>query len=251
VDVGGEDLVESKAISPSNSDFAGPVVLIVDDHQMVAEALQRALGARGFSCHLAVLDSAEAVVDQAIRIAPDLILLDLNLGPIDGLELMRSLRAARQRVLVVTGCEDQRRLAAAVALGSMGWIAKARPFEEILEAAESACKDRPVFAPQSRVQLTTTGRQYVDVENDFRARIAALTPREREVLHAIVCGDNAQAMADRFVVSLGTIRTHIRSVLTKLEVSSQVAAAAVAVEWAASRNGLDRSDLLAPLHLIA
>lgn len=221
-------------------------VLIVDDHLMLAEALQRALTARGFRCEVAELGSAEAVVEQAARTSPDLILLDLHLGSIDGLQLVAPLGAAG-RVLVVTSCEDHRRLAAAVALGSIGWVAKARPFEELIDAAVSACTNRPMLAPERRDRLVATGRQYVDSDGEVQARMARLTPREREVLAAIVHGDSAQAMSERFVVSVGTVRSHIASVLAKLGVPSQLAAAAVALGWAASKRGLDHEDLLVPL----
>lgn len=226
---------------------ADPLVLIVDDHQMLAEALGRGLSARGFHCHVADLRSADAVVKEAWRLSPDLVLLDLDLGAMDGLQLIRSLRAAGRRVLVVTGCDDHQRLAAAVALGSVGWVAKARPFEEVLDAAESAYRDQPLLRPENRDHLTETGRQYVASDAEVQARIAKLTPREREILHAIIRGETAQEMAEDFVLSVGTVRSHIGSVLAKLGVSSQLAAAAVAVGWAASKRGLDREDLLSPL----
>lgn len=221
-------------------------VLIVDDHRMLADALGRALTGRGFSCEVADVHSASVILEHAARLSPDLVLLDLDLGPVDGLELVGELRARGLRVLVVSSCEDHGRLAAAVALGSLGWVAKARPFEEMLDAAESACRDRPLLSPGLRDELINAGREYVDLEDDVRSRIAALTPREREVLDAIIRGDSAQDMADDFVVSLGTVRNHIQSVLAKLGVSSQLSAAAVAVRWAVARRGLDGESLLAP-----
>ena len=239
--------MENLRSTPSDPATARPLVLIVDDHQMLAEALGRGLTARGFQCQIAGLRSADAVTKEASRLSPDLVLLDLDLGSMDGLQLIRSLRAAGRRVLVVTGCDDQKRLAAAVALGSVGWVAKARPFEEVLDAAESAYRDRPLLRPEHREHLTKTGRQYVTSDAEVQGRIAKLTPREREVLHAIIRGDTAQEMAEDFVLSVGTVRSHIGSVLAKLGVSSQLAAAAVAVGWAASKRGLDREDLLSPL----
>jgi DNA-binding NarL/FixJ family response regulator len=221
-------------------------VLIVDDHRMLADAFERALTARGFSCEVADVASASVILDQAARMSPDLVLLDLDLGGVDGLELVGELRARGLRVLVVTSCEDHGRLAAAVALGSLGWVAKARPFEEMLDAAASACRDRPLLPPRVREELINAGREYVDLEGDVGSRIAALTPREREVLEAIIRGESAQEMADDFVVSLGTVRNHIQSVLAKLGVSSQLSAAAIAVRWAVAKRGLDRENLLAP-----
>lgn len=214
---------------------------------MLAETMGQALGARGIQCHVAELHSSRTVLAEAVRVSPDLVILDLDLGPIDGLDLVRSLRAAGQRVLVVTGCEDTRRLAAAIALGAVGWIAKARSFDEILQAVESACRDRPLQSQETRDGLANAGRQYIALQGDVMARMDALTPREREILSCIVSGETAEEMADRFVISLGTVRTHIRSVLAKLGVSSQLAAAAVAVEWAASRRGIHPDDLLVPL----
>jgi len=239
--------------TPSESEVpksAYPVVFIVEDHQMLAETLGQALDARDMHCFVADLHSSLTVLAEAARIAPDLVILDLDLGPIEGLDLVRSLRAAGQRVLVVTGCEDTRRLAAAIALGAVGWISKARPFEEILHAVESACRDRALQPQETRDDLATAGRQYIAQYGDVMARIAALTPREREILNGIVSGETAEEMADRFVISLGTVRTHIRSVLAKLGVSSQLAAAAVAVDWAASKRGLHRDDLLVPLRSV-
>ena len=151
-------------------------------------------------------------------------------------------------MLVVTGCEDHRRLAAAVALGAVGWVAKARPFEQVLEAAASACRDRPMLAPERRNRLVRAGQQNGQQRRrgpreDGHARL----PGEREVLDAMIRGEAAHDMAERFVVSVGTVRSHIASVLAKLGVSSQLAAAAVAVQWAASKRGLDHEDLLASL----
>jgi DNA-binding NarL/FixJ family response regulator len=103
------------------------------------------------------------------------------------------------------------------------------------------------LSPEHRESLATTGRKYVTGDADVQCRIAKLTPREREILHAIIRGETAQEMAEDFVLSVGTVRSHIGSVLAKLGVSSQLAAAAVAVGWAASKRGLDREDLLSPL----
>jgi DNA-binding NarL/FixJ family response regulator len=232
-------------------DVARRVVLIVDDHRLMAEALERALAGRGFCCHVADLESPQGIVDQALRICPDLVLLDLDLGPIDGLQLVRPLRVAGHRVLVLTGCEDPRRLGATVALGSVGWVLKDRPFEQVVEAAEAACRDRPLLSSQRRDDLATAGWDYVQRDRATQARMSTLTQREQEVLNGIVRGDTAQEIADRLLLSLGTVRTHIRSVLSKLGVSSQLAAVAVAMQWAASKRGLDRADLLASLCSIA
>ena len=230
-------------------DSARANILIVDDHRMLADAMARALSSRGYSCRVADLRSASAVVEVAVAATPDLVLLDLDLGSIDGLGLIGPLRSRGLPVLVVTGCEDKGRLAAAVASGSVGWVSKSRPFEEVLEAVQLACRPGSLLAPKQHEALKTTGKHSIDSDAEIRSRIAMLTPRELEVLTCFVHGDNAQDIADHFVVSLGTVRTHIRSVLSKLGVSSQLAAAALAVDCVAAKRGLDREDLLAPLRM--
>jgi DNA-binding NarL/FixJ family response regulator len=104
-----------------------------------------------------------------------------------------------------------------------------------------------MLAPERRDRLVRAGQQYMNNDGEVRARMATLTPREREVLDAMIRGEAAHDMAEHFVVSVGTVRSHIASVLAKLGVSSQLAAAAVAVQWAASKRGLDHEDLLASL----
>jgi DNA-binding CsgD family transcriptional regulator len=99
---------------------------------------------------------------------------------------------------------------------------------------------------ERRDDLAAEGRSYVAQHGDVWSRIAALTPREREVLNGIIRGETAEEMAESFVISIGTVRTHIRAVLAKLGVSSQLAAVALAIEWSASKRGLDRDDLLVP-----
>jgi two-component system, NarL family, nitrate/nitrite response regulator NarL len=225
----------------------GPAILIVDDHRMLADALASVLTAKGYHCEVAELDGIDSVPSQAVVLRPELTLLDLDLGCANGLELIGPIRATGSRVLVVTACEDQQRLAAAVALGAVGWVNKARRFEVVIEAAETAVRDRPLLPSLRHQDLANVGKGYLDVDLELRTRIDRLTTREKEVLAGIARGANAQDMAEEFVVSIGTVRTHIRSVLTKLGVSSQVAAAALAVQWSASRRGLDRNELLSPL----
>lgn len=221
--------------------------LIVEDHRMLADALAAALRARGFICELAETDRPASVVQHALRIRPGLAMLDLDLGRTDGLELVRPLRSSGARVLVVTGCRDESRLAAAIALGAVGYVSKSRPFEDLLDAAESAALGRPIVELPQRQELVRLGQTHIEAEFDLKARMAQLTGREREIVLAMVQGLSAQAVADRFVVSVGTVRSHIRAVLMKLGVSSQLAAVALVQQLAASRLGMDVEECLARL----
>jgi DNA-binding NarL/FixJ family response regulator len=218
-------------------------VFIVEDHQMLAEALALGLVSRGFECRMADLFSLEATLSDAAHWGPALVLLDLDLGAADGLSLVRKFRAIGARVLVITGCRDESRLAAAIALGAAGWVNKTEAFEQLLVAAERAARDEPLLALVRREELTELGREQLKAEADLRTRAALLTPREREVLAAIAEGSSAQVVADQFVISLGTARAHIRSILIKLGVSTQLAAVAIARQLVATRRGIAPDDI--------
>jgi two-component system, NarL family, nitrate/nitrite response regulator NarL len=213
-------------------------VLIVEDHTMLAEALALGLRNRGFACRVADSSGTKATLDEAARWHPALVLLDLDLGAADGLSLVRGLRATGARVLVITGCRDESRLAAAVALGAAGWVSKTEAFESFISAAERAVRNEPLIGLVRLEELTHLGRERLREEADLRTRAAQLTPREREVLAAMADGTTAQGLSERFTISIGTARAHIRSILMKLGVSTQLAAVAMARQLVATRRGI-------------
>ncbi len=202
-------------------------VLIVEDHQMLAEALALSLGARGFDCRVAEVAGREGILAQAARQRPGLVLLDLDLGGTDGLDLVPGLGATGARVLVVTGYTDEARLAEAVALGVTGWVSKTEPFERLLDAAEVAMSGRRQFPSGDLGHLQDIGRDRLAEQRDLCRRLSELTGREHEVLLALSEGRTANEIAGDLYISVGTVRSHIHAVLTKLGVSSQLAAVAL------------------------
>lgn len=201
-------------------------IFIVEDHEMLAQTLALALGAKGFECATADLGGPERIFEQAARIRPGVVLLDLDLGESDGLDVITGLRASGARVLVLTGCKNESRIAAALALGASGWVNKAQAFEQLLDAVQAAVDDRPLLRMDELEKLTTVGRARLESERDLKGRVARLTAREREVLVAMSEGKSVRQIADELIVSLATVRSHIRAILTKLGVSTQLAAVA-------------------------
>lgn len=210
------------------ADLAARSILIVEDHALLAHTLLLGLAGRGLTARAARPGGAEAVIEQATYLRPVLVLLDLDLGGVDGLDLLPALRALGARVLVVTAERDESRLAAAIALGAYGWVSKTEPFERLLEAVEMILEGRPLLTRAGLQQLATTGRERLEEDRDLKDRMALLTAREHEVLRALEEGHSAQDIARQLVVSIGTVRSHIRAILTKLGVSTQLAAVALA-----------------------
>lgn len=218
-------ITSDKQLSPEGDEASG-LVFIIEDHEMLAEALALGLTGNGFRSIIAEFRDTESILDQARRLRPSLALLDLDLAGRSGLDLVSELRAIGTRVLMVTGSRDQGALAAGFALGAVGWVSKTEPFEVLLEAAEKALHDSPLFTMAMYEELTRLGRERLEVERDLTERMSRLTRREDEVLAALCSGKCAQEIAEESFVSLGTVRNHIHAILTKLGVSTQLAAVA-------------------------
>ncbi len=194
---------------------------------MLAQTLALALAPR-FECSVASLRGPVGVVDQAVWLHPDLVLLDLGLGPADGLDLIPGLLSSGAQVLLITGTTDEARLGAALALGASGWVIKSQPFERLVRAVETVMERRPLLGEAERTRLARLGSDRLDREREVRRRMGELTPREREVLSALSAGEAAGDIAHALSISIGTVRSHIQSIREKLGVPNQLAAVAAA-----------------------
>jgi DNA-binding NarL/FixJ family response regulator len=209
-------------------------VLIVDDHELVATSLVLSLRSQDLPAHHCDPCGGESgVLAAAARHPPGLVLLDLDLGrddagrPVDGVRLVAPLRAGGWQVVILSGSADHSRIGAGLAEGATAWVPKNAPFPTLLAAVRDALAGRQVMPPARRAQLIELHRRTSGERQELRGKLERLTPREREVLALLADGQRAQAVADHFVVSLATVRTQIRAVLTKLEVGSQLEAVAL------------------------
>lgn len=212
---------------------AASPILIVDDHELVGSALALNLRAEGEDATFAPVRSAAGVLEHARRSGAGLIVLDLDLGRdpdgnrIDGARLVGPLVELGWRVVILSGCSDAGRVGAALDAGGFVFVPKNAPFPALLNAIREARAGRSVMPPGRREQFIALYRDRESERRDLHGKLGKLTHREREVLALLAGGKRAQAVADHFVVSLATVRTQIRAVLTKLEVGSQLEAVAL------------------------
>lgn len=200
-------------------------ILVIDDHAIVATSLVLALRAQGIAAKRCPVTSEAAIIAEAESGERGLALLDMDLGlDVDGADLVLPLRAAGWQVLVVTGSSSRNRIAAAVVAGAIGWVSKAAPFEQLVQAAVAAAAGRSTLSEQERRELVELHRG----DRDRGRLLDRLTAREREVLDRLAAGHRAAKVAEEFVVSVATVRSQIRSILAKLEVGSQLEAVALA-----------------------
>ena len=211
--------------SPTRSSLPGTTqVLLIEDHHVLAASLQAALGAEGFRAAIAPLSSRHAVVSRAGAVGASVALLDLELGPPigDGLTLIPPLSAAGVGVVVVSASTSRFRLAACVDAGARGFVPKTSTLDQLVDAVRAVADGRPLLAPDDVSQLRSELLQY----RQECAGLDRLTRREATVLRMLADGRSAAEISQAAFVSEGTVRTHIRSILRKLGVRSQLAAVA-------------------------
>jgi DNA-binding NarL/FixJ family response regulator len=204
-------------------------VLLVDDHELLSGTVAIALRQCGIEVHIASGPSPAAIVDAARELAPALVLLDLDLGPAlgSGLHLIGPLIETGSRVVMVTGSTDRAGLGACVEAGAAGVISKAAGFETLIDAVRRAAEGQPLLSDDERQAFLDELRRHERADSERLAPFAVLTPREQAVLGRLVAGESAETIAAKAYVSLATVRSHIRAILLKLGVNSQLAAVAL------------------------
>ena len=204
-------------------------VLVVEDHELMRDLLVFGLSRVGLEVIGATDLSDAAVLAQAREHRPDVVLLDLHLGlGITSMGMIAPLAEARARVLMLTAASDDALLARCLESGAAGIFYKAQPLGELVELVHDAATGKTVMEPEARAQLLAALHQHRDARPPAPLAFNSLSSREGEVLAALMKGRTADEIAQSEYVSLATVRTHIRSILRKLGVNSQLAAVVLA-----------------------
>jgi DNA-binding NarL/FixJ family response regulator len=192
-------------------------VLVVDDHAVVREGLRHVLTAtEGFSVVGEAANATEAL-GLAETVRPDVVLLDLTMPGISGLEAAAELRrrASGARILVLSMHEQDEYVLAAVRGGADGYILKDASPAELRAAIRTVGAGGEYFSPAVARRLTAAVRGDVATESP-RDRLQRLTPREREVLALVATGNTNREIAARLGISPRTVESHRESLMKKL-----------------------------------
>jgi two-component system nitrate/nitrite response regulator NarL len=213
-------------------------ILIVEDHVLFAESLELALTVEGYDVRRMMIpdhaQSPSALIATVTRQRPRVVLLDLDLGQFGyGEHLIAPLALAGINVVVVTGSLDRARWGEAVRLGARKVLAKSRPLNDVRATVRRINQGLQVMAPAEREELLAAWSNERAHLVDLQGRLDRLTIREREVLAHLMKGRTVREIAAVGVVSEATVRTQVKSILAKLEVTSQLAAVGLAhqVAW--------------------
>ena len=212
-------------------------VLLIDDHALVRKGLEQLLMSRGIEVIASAGTGAEGIA-FARDLAPDIILLDIKMPDMNGLETLVQLRATGidAPVLMLTMSRDETDLKAALRGGAQGYLLKDMDPEDLVPALQDAMKGNNVVAKELIGSLTriVQGQQKKDLEPE--TLLSGLTPREQEILRHLAEGQSNKGIARVLDITDGTVKLHVKSILRKLGVRSRVEAAVIAVEHGLGRK---------------
>ena len=209
--------------------------MVVDDHPMWREGVSRDLAAAGYD-----VVAATGAGQQAVRIAaaarPDVVVLDLQLPDVSGVEVINGLReaVAEVRILMLSASGEQRDVLDAMKAGANGYLLKSAGLADFLEAVERTAAGDTVFTPGLAGLVLGEFRRLAVEPAGADPATPKLTDRETEVLRLVAKGLSYRQIADRLVLSHRTVQNHVQNTLGKLQLHNRVELTRYAIE-----QGLD------------
>lgn len=218
-------------------------VVIADDHRSFGEALEVALDREQDLSVIEVVTDGTAAVETVGREHPDVILLDLQMPGVDGIEATRRIHEENRgtAVIVLSGQDDDLSLARAIQAGARGFLPKSEAVIDLADAIRRAARGEPLHTSAEVEESLRKLRRRRAVDGDLSQRIERLTPRELQILQLMADGDAPEKIAEELGMSRHTLRTHTQNVLTKLGVHSKLDAIVAAI-----RYGKVRTNEVAP-----
>ncbi len=206
-------------------------VLIIDDHPLFRKGVSQLLALNDELHLIGEASSGEEGLEMAKGLEPDLILLDLNMKGMNGIETLRALREAdlAARILILTVSDAADDLVAAIRAGADGYLLKDMEPEELLERIVEAQRGRIVISESLNGLLARSLR---DEAQAAERTLAPLTERERDILGCLANGLSNKLIARDLNIAEGTVKVHIKNLLKKLKFRSRLEAAV----WAIDQN---------------
>ncbi len=206
-------------------------LLLVDDHAVSREPLALLLEREPDFAVAAQAGSVAEAREVLAGVEIDVALVDMNLPDGSGVDLIRDLRDRNPEalVLVVTASHDRHDHARAVAAGAAGVLHKSARTREIVDAIRRLCAGEPLLSPHQVIELLRFADRHRAQDQQARATLDLLTPREHEVLRLLAEGLSDKEIAERLTISERTVRAHMVNLLAKLGVDSRLQALVLAV----------------------
>ena len=196
-------------------------VLLVDDHEMVRLGVSAYLSVQEDIEVIAQAENGEIGVEKALELKPDIILMDLVMPVMDGIEATKEILSKwkEAKIIIVTSFIDDEKVYPAISAGAKSYLLKTSSASEIAQAIRDTYRGEGVFEKEVSEKL----EHRHEVEEEFRL-FEELTSREKEVLLLIAQGKSNQEIADECFITLKTVKTHVSNILSKLQVEDRTQA---------------------------
>lgn len=211
-------------------------LLIVDDHTLFREGLEAIFLAASDMLVVGTASNGKDAIKQAQELTPDIILMDIQMGDLNGIEATKRILAhlPETKVIMLTMLEDRESLLAAMVAGAKGYVLKGADKAEVLKTIRAVVADEVLFGP-------TIAKQMTDIFQTFQLPVALtdkltrqpfsdLTEREVEVLDLIARGRNNREIAGQLHIAVKTVSNHISNIFNKLQVADRAQAIVIARE---------------------
>jgi NarL family two-component system response regulator LiaR len=202
-------------------------VMIVDDHEMVRKGAKGYLEAQPDITVVAEAESGAEAVQLALETVPDVVLMDLVMPGMDGVEAARKVKdvSPRTQIIVLTSYHQDEHIFPALQAGAISYLLKDVKARELVEAIHWAAKGEATLHPRVAARVI---KQFSSEEPTKRNLFTELTERELEVLTLIARGYTNQKISDDLVISIGTVKGHVSNILSKLQLADRTQAAVFA-----------------------
>lgn len=206
-------------------------VLLIDDHALFRMGLVELLERRGIEVTAALGDCNEGI-ERVAESAPDVVLLDMRMPQMTGLQVLGTLReaGAGMPIVMLTTSRDESDVIQSLQGGANGYLLKDMEPDDLITALNDIVKGHTVVAPELAAVLARAVQGEPPPANMQQKNLADLTPREREILCLLAEGQSNKVIARNLGITDGTVKLHVKAILRKLEVHSRVEAAVIAVE---------------------
>ena len=207
-------------------------VLIADDHTVLRHGLRLILDSAAGLTVVGEAADGEAAVAMALESKPDVVLMDVNMPAIDGIEATRRIRAAQPdiQILMLTISQKDKDLIGAIKAGAKGYLLKSAESSEVIESIQRVASGEAILPPNLMARV-------LDELANPAPEPKQLTERETDILKLVACGLGNKEIGGKLHISENTVKTHMRHILEKLNLSNRAEAAAYAV-----RTGLIPKD---------
>lgn len=201
-------------------------LMIADDHKLFREGIKALLAVTDDIEVVGEAEDGETAVKQCLELQPDIVLMDINMPGLNGIQATRQIleKGPQTRIVMLTMLEDDASVFNAMRAGARGYLLKGAAPEEVLSVIRAVAEGQALFGPAIATRLMNYFKEVGAKPAISGAPFPELTERELEILRLIAQGLNNQELAQKLVLSPKTVRNHITSIFSKLQVADRAQA---------------------------